>query len=74
MRQQEIEQLLTRDPCPQLRFHLTGGQVFEIPDVEALVLSRTCAEILLPPEGGCDREAVISLLHVVWIEVVSSRQ
>ena len=71
MRQEDLEQLLRRSPCPLLRLHLTGGQVFEITDAELTVLTRTTVELLLPAEGGRDREAVISLLHVVWVEVVS---
>jgi hypothetical protein len=71
MRLEEIEALLQRQPCPLLRLHLTGGQVFEIAGPDDAVMDRHKAEILLPPQDGKQREAVVSLLHVVWVEVVS---
>jgi hypothetical protein len=72
MRQEDIELLLQRQPCPLLRLHLTGGQVFEINDPDQVFVNRTTVQLLLPSQDGKDREAVIALLHVVWVEVVSS--
>ena len=70
MRQNDLERLLLRVPCPRLRLHLTGGTTFEIADPELVVLGTSTVELLLPagPEG--EREAVISLLHIIWIEVL----
>jgi hypothetical protein len=55
-----------------LRLHLTSGMIFEVRDPEQAVLTRSTIEILLPPDGSHFREAVISLLHITWVEVVSS--
>jgi hypothetical protein len=70
VREQDLRQLLQRQPFPLLRLHLTGGLVFEITDPEVPVTTRSTIEIPLPPEGGRQREAVISLLHIIWIEII----
>jgi hypothetical protein len=54
-----------------LRLHLTNGAVFEIVDPELVYLGRFTVELLLPPVDGIDREAVINLLHIIWVEVLS---
>jgi hypothetical protein len=70
MRQQDLEILLRREPCPRLRLHMTGGQIFEISDPDQVVMSRTTVELLLPPGEEGEREAVINLLHIIWIEIL----
>jgi hypothetical protein len=70
MRPEDLRQLLQRQPCPLLRWHLTGGMIFEIRDPDQAVVTRSTVEILLPPDDSREREAVISLLHITWIEVV----
>jgi hypothetical protein len=45
--------------------------IFEIPDAELVVVTRSTVELLLPPDDMRDREAVISLLHINWVEVVT---
>jgi hypothetical protein len=71
VRQEDLRLLLDRQPSPVLRLHLTGGMVFDIPDPEQVVVTRSTVELLLPPEAGRDREAVISLLHITWVEVIT---
>jgi hypothetical protein len=71
MRYIDLFRLMQREPCPRLRLHLTGGLTFEISDPDEVVLDRSTVELLLPSEQGLDREAVINLLHIVWIEVLS---
>jgi hypothetical protein len=71
VREEDLRVLLQRRPCPLLRLHLTTGMIFDITDPDRVVYSRSVVEILLPPEQGRGREAVISLLHIAWIEVVS---
>jgi hypothetical protein len=70
MRQEDLQNLLRRLPCPLLRLHLTGGRTFDIQDPEQAVVTRSTVELLLP--GEKDREAVLSLLHIIWVEVISS--
>jgi hypothetical protein len=71
MRPEDLRQLLQRQPCPVLRLHLTNGMFFEVRDPEEVVVTRSTVEILLPADDTRDREAVISLLHIIWIEVVT---
>ncbi len=71
MRADELELLFRRQPCPLLRLHLTSGMTFEIHDPDQVVVTRSTLQLLLPAEGFQEREAVISLLHIVWIEVVA---
>jgi hypothetical protein len=70
MRQNDLERLLRRVPCPRLRLHLTGGTIFEIDDPDLVVLDPSTVELLLPSGAEGEREAVISLLHIIWIEVL----
>ncbi len=70
MRQEDLFQLLQRRPCPRLLLHLTNGLVFEIDDPDLVVLGRSAVELLLPPGDAGEREAVISLLHIIWVEVL----
>jgi hypothetical protein len=71
MRSEVIRRLLGRDPCPRLRLHMTGGTLFEIHDPDLVVLGRSSIELLLPPDETGEREAIINLLHVIWVEVLS---
>ena len=74
MRPEDLRVLLKRSPPPLLRLHLTSGMMFEIADAEQVVVTRSTVELLLPRSGKQDREAVISLLHISWVEVVDSPQ
>jgi len=69
MRREDLELLLRRDPCPRLRLHMTGGEVFEIEDSDSIVFGRSTVEILLPPG---EREAILNILHIVWIELLQA--
>lgn len=71
MRSEVLEILLRRDPCPVLRLHLSNGTTFDIRDSELAVVTRSTVELLLPPDGDNHREAVINLLHIIWVEVLS---
>jgi len=70
MRHEDLELLLRREPCPRLRLHMTGGTVFEINDPDAVVFGRSTVELLLPPSDEREREAILNLLHIIWIEVL----
>jgi len=71
VRPEDLQLLFQRQPLPVLRLHLTGGMIFDIPDPEQVVLTRSTIEIPLPSDGSNFREAVISLSHITWIEVVT---
>ena len=70
MRHDELEVLLHREPCPRLRLHLTGGEVFEITDPDEAVLRRSTVQLLVATQDQREREAIINLLHIIWIEVL----
>jgi hypothetical protein len=70
MRQEDLRRLLERQPPPRLRLHLTNGVVFDINDPDLVALGRSTVEILLPPDDAGEREAIINLLHIIWIEVL----
>jgi hypothetical protein len=70
MRQEDVRRLLRRVPCPRLRLHLTGGTVFDINDPDLAVVGKSTVELILTPSAEGEREAVINLLHVIWIEVL----
>jgi hypothetical protein len=74
MRHDELEVLLQREPCPRLRLHLTGGGMFEITDPDEAVLRRSTVQLLVPTPDPREREAIINLLHIVWIEVLPPSQ
>lgn len=69
MREDDLKPLLARSPCPRLRLHLTGGLIFDITDPDLVVLDRSTIQLLMPNEPN--REAIISLLHIIWVEVIS---
>ncbi len=71
MRADDLRVLLQRQPCPVLRLHLTGGMIFELREPDSIVVTHSTVQLLLPANGLSTREAVISLLHVTWVEVVS---
>jgi hypothetical protein len=72
LREEDLRLLLQRQPFPLLRLHLTTGMIFEVRAADDILVTRSTVELLLPPDDPRDREAVISLLHVAWVEVVTS--
>ncbi len=71
MREEDLRLLLQRIPCPLLRLHTTAGMVFDIQDPDAVHLERSTVQLLLPPAHDQQREAVISLSHIQWVEVIN---
>lgn len=69
MRQEDLESLLEREPCPLVRLHLSNGRTFDLPDPDLVVINRSTVQLLIP--GEKNKEAVINLLHIVWAEVIS---
>jgi hypothetical protein len=70
MRAEELGYLLGRNPTPLLRLHLSSGATFDITDPDLVYLSHSTVQLLLPRQHNQMREAVISLLHIVWVEVI----
>ena len=70
MRAEDLRLLLQRVPCPLVRLHLTDGRTFDVQDPDLVVIGPSTVELLIP--GEKNREAIISLPHIIWAEVVSS--
>ena len=70
MRPDDLRLLLRREPCPRLRRHMTGGEVFDVDDPDSVVFGRSTVEILLPRSEEGEREGILNLLHIVWVEVL----
>jgi hypothetical protein len=64
----EIRDLLKPEIFVPLRFHLTNGITFEVKNPVLVSVGRRSLTLSLPPEGGFQREAIISLMHIIWIE------
>jgi hypothetical protein len=71
VRREDLLVLMARVPRPLLRLHLTGGTSFDIQDPDEVVLTRSTVELLISPQDAREREAVISLLHIIWVEVIA---
>jgi hypothetical protein len=71
MRHEDLEFLLRREPCPRLRLHMTSGEVFAIDDPDLVYFGRSTVELLLPPSEQGEREAILNVLHIVWVEVLA---
>jgi len=70
MRSDDLKKFLRRVPCPLLRLHLTNGLTFEIQDPDLVVVTASTVELTLAPDASGHREAVINLLHIIWVEVL----
>jgi hypothetical protein len=71
MRSEALKKLLRREPCPLLRLHLSNGLTFAINDPDLVLVTSSTVELLLPPDAAGPREAVINLLHIIWVEVLT---
>jgi hypothetical protein len=72
MRAAVLTELLQRQPCPLIRLHLSNGAVFDIRDPDLVVIRRSTVDLLLPPDGPSQREAVINLLHIIWVDIITT--
>ncbi len=71
MRAEELTELLRRRPFVPLRIHLTGGQTYDIPHPDLVLVLRQRVDIGLLPDpatGVLERVEHCSLLHIVRVE------
>jgi hypothetical protein len=71
VRQQDVRELLKQQPFQPLRLHLTNGTVFDIRHPDMAIVGRSALRLSMPPDPLEERHAVISLLHIMWIEFTS---
>jgi hypothetical protein len=72
MRGNDLHQHLGQRPFRPFRLHLTDGTVFDVPHPDLAVVGRATLTITLPPALGLHREAVIDLLHIMWLEALAA--
>jgi hypothetical protein len=74
MRPEEFLRLLRQGPFLSFRLHLSTGMTFEVRHPELASLERTTVWLSLPavlrPRRIAEREVVVSLLHIVWVEFI----
>jgi hypothetical protein len=71
MRSEVLKRLMRRQPAPLLRLHLSNGQTFDIQDPDLAVVTPSTVELILPSDSSATREAIINLLHIIWVEVLT---
>lgn len=69
MRPDDLQQCLDQRPFRPFRIHLSTGAFFDIRQPELVNIGRSTLTIALPLEGEMQRFAVVSLVHIVWLEV-----
>ncbi len=76
MSQQDMLEMLKQRPFQPFRIHVSDGTVYEIRHPEMMVVGRTKALVLYPPEGlalpAIDRYEAVALLHITRLEPVET--
>ena len=70
MRREDLLELLRQQPFMPFRLHLSDGTRFEIRHPDMAIVGRSTMAVSLTPDATGERQAIIALLHVMWIEVV----
>ncbi len=70
MRQEDLNEHLKRLPFQPFRIHLSTGAFFDIHQPQFAYTSRSILSLSLPIEGDKQRFLTITLIHIVWIEVL----
>ena len=71
MRASDLREQLKRQPFRPFRLHLTDGTVVDVAHPELALVSHASVRISLPPALDLERDAVIDLLHIMWLEVLN---
>jgi hypothetical protein len=70
MRVNDLHQALRYRPFRPFRLHLTDGTVFDVSHPELAIAGQGTLTLTLPPALGLQREAVIDMLHIMWLELL----
>jgi hypothetical protein len=70
MRANELLRYLNQRPFHPIRLHLSSGAFFDIRQPEMATVGGSILTIGLPLEGEMQRFAVVTLVHIVWLEVL----
>jgi hypothetical protein len=73
MRASDLQEELKRQPFRPFRLYLTDGTAFDVAHPELAVVSHSAVRLRLPPALGLglERDALIDLLHIMWLEVLN---
>lgn len=70
MRPDDLRDALSQKPFRLVRLHLTSGRAFDITHPDMIIVGRSTMTLALPDDDHEARQAVIALVHVVWMEIV----
>jgi hypothetical protein len=74
MSQQDLLEMLRHRPFQAFRIHVSDGTAYEIRHPEMMVVGRSKALVIFPPEGiplpAIDRYEAVALLHITRLEPV----
>jgi hypothetical protein len=70
MRRDELREYLMREPFQPFRLLLSCGVFFDIRKPEMVEVTRSTLTIGMDVESDKQRFVVISLVHIVWLEVL----
>lgn len=69
MRPGDLHSALANKPFRPIHLHLTNGSVFEIAHPDMAIVGRSTVTLALPDDDGQSRQAVLALVHIVWMEI-----
>lgn len=70
MEHEDLHEILRLEPFRLLRFHITDGTVIEVDHPDMAMLRPTAIVLSLPSDDAGDRDAVVPLSSIVWVEVI----
>ena len=70
MRPEDLRRLQRQRPFRPFRLHLTSGYILDVRQPGVISIGRATVTVLLPPESAGEREALVPLGQIAWVEVL----
>lgn len=70
MEHEDLHEILSLEPFRLLRFHISDGTVIEVDHPDMAMLRPSVIVLSLPSDDAGDRDAVVPLSSIVWVEVI----
>lgn len=70
MREVDLQEHLEREPFQPFRIHLSGGAFFDVQQPDLVDVGRSTMTLGFPVQDNQQRFVQISLVHIVWVEVI----
>ena len=72
MRQQEVRDILRKEPFQPFRIHLSNGETYDLRHPELALLTRNSVHVVVPSSDQKDTDRVVQcdLLHVAAMEPI----